>query len=309
MQSTYFVDRAIGLLKRRHDRPFAMIVGFYDPHSPFRFPSGEVVRYRPSQFSVPPVSEQDRREQPAVFASLLADDVRGIQAAYFNSLAFVDAQVGRLMQALDDVGLSNHTLVVYVGDNGYMLGEHGRFEKHCFYEPAVHVPLIMRWPGHLARSRRISALVEMVDVLPTVLSLLRLPVPPRLHGLDLGPLLEGKPGARARDLVFSEYLENEEAMVRSERYKLVVGTGARLRQDGYLPARPLPGPYQSLFDLEFDPGETKDASQDPRLAAVKEELLDRMFQRMVTTREGLEPVPLMLSLLEAIHWCLIPRDQ
>jgi choline-sulfatase len=288
-----------------------MIVSFYDPHSPFNYPTDWQPRFEPAGFSVPHVSEQDRRDQPAVFAHLSAADVRGIQAAYFTSLSFVDAQVGRLVKALDSTGLSGRTLIVYVGDNGYMLGEHGRFEKHCFYEPAVRVPLVMRWPGHVAGGRRVSGLVEMIDILPTVLHMMQIPAPPRLQGLDLVPTLEAKPGANTRDTVFSEYLENEEAMVRSDRYKLIVGTGRRLREDGYLPAHPLPlpGPYERLFDELADPAETNDLSQDPRLAAVKERLLDRMYERLVKTRHGLEPVPSGLSRLEAIHWCLVPRDE
>ena len=212
-------------------------------------------------------------------------------------------------RALDAMKLSDQTLIVYVGDNGYMLGQHGRFEKHCFYEPAVRIPLILRWPGHLPRDRRISGLVEMVDILPTVLHLLNLPAPPGMQGLDLVPLIRGKPGASAHDFVSSEYLENEEAMVRSERFKLVVGTGRRLRQDGYQTGRPLPGPYQRLFDLVDDPAETRDLGTDPRHRAVKDDLLQKMYLRMVTTREGLVPVPPGLSRLETIHWCLIPRDR
>ena len=199
MQSTYFADRAIEYLDRygREDRSFALVVSFYDPHSPFYFPDQWKPRFRPEDFPVPAVSDRDRREQPAVFAWLKPDEVRGIQAAYYTSLSFVDAQVGRLIRGLDERKLSARTLVVYVGDNGYMLGQHGRFEKHCFYEPAVRIPLIVRRPGSIPSGRRIDELVEMVDVLPTVLRLMRLPAPPGLQGLDLEPLIRNKPGVRA----------------------------------------------------------------------------------------------------------------
>jgi choline-sulfatase len=310
MQATYFVDRAIQFLKNTRGRPFALVVSFYEPHSPFHFPRGWQGRFQPGLFTVPPISNQDRRDQPAVFTGLSASDVRGIQAAYYTSLSFVDVQVGRLIEALDESGLSSRTLVVYVGDNGYMLGEHGRFEKHCFYEPAVRVPLIMRWPGRIAGQRRIAGLVEMIDVLPTVLGLMKLPVPPGCQGIDLRHLLEGDPRAKGRDVVFSEYLENEEAMIRSPRYKLVVCSGRRLRQDGYRVALPypLPGPSMRLYDLVLDPAETRDLSGDPAHAAIKEELIGRMYERLVTTRGGLEPVPHGLSRLESIYWCLVPRD-
>jgi choline-sulfatase len=308
MQSTYFVDRALEYLRQRRDRPFAMIVSFHDPHSPFAFPDDWDRRFRPEEFLVPPVSERDRQEQPEIFASLTPDDVRGIQAVYYTSLSFVDAQIGRLVRGLDDLDLSGRTLVVYLGDNGYMLGHHGRFEKHCLYEPAVRIPMIVRWPGNIPAGRRVDELVEMIDVPPTIASLMRLPAPAGWQGLDLEPLVRGQSGARGHDEVFSEYLDNEEAMVRTARYKLIVGTGRRLRQDGYQTVRPLPGPYQRLFDLVDDPDETRDLADDPQLRAVKDDLLHRMYRRLTTTRQGLEPVPPGLSELEAIHWCLIPRD-
>jgi choline-sulfatase len=311
MQSTFFVERAVEFLRRKHDRPFAMIVSFYEPHSPFHFPENWSRRFQAGQFATSPVSNQDRREQPEIFASLTDLDVRGIQAAYFTSLSFVDSRIGRLIEGLDEMELSDRTLVVYVGDNGYMVGQHGRFEKHCFYEPAVRIPMIMRWPGHIESGRQILDLVEMVDVMPTVLQLMHLPVPPDLDGVNLEPLLEGKPGAKGHDIVFSEYLENEEAMVRSGRYKLIVCTGRRLREDGYQTAEPgrLPGPYERLYDEFADPDETTDLSHDPAHASIKDDLLEQMFCRMTTTRAGLEPIPPGLSRLETIHWCLVPRDQ
>jgi choline-sulfatase len=309
MQSTFLVDRALDFMKTRNGRPFAMVVGFHDPHSPFNFPTGWEERFRLDQFPVPAISDRDRREQPAIFASLTPDEVRGIQASYYTSLAFVDSQVGRLVQGLDDLKLSDRTLVIYVGDNGYMLGQPARCEKHGCYAPAVRVPMVMRWPGHLPGDRRAFDLVEMVDVLPTALHLLNLPAPPGLHGTDLVPLIRDQPGARGHDAVFSEYLENEEAMVRTDRFKLIVGTGRRERQDGYQTGKPLPGPYQRLFDVVDDPDETNDLGGLPSHQAIQADLLHKMYLREISTRDGLDPVPPGLSELETIHWCLVPRDR
>jgi arylsulfatase A-like enzyme len=311
MEATFFVDEAIRFINAQANRPFAVVVGFNEPHSPFAFPREWEGRFHRGQFSVPPVSDRDRQEQPAIFASLRPEEVLGIQAAYFTSLSFMDHEIGRLINALDQSGLAAQTLVVYVGDNGYMRGQHGRFEKHCFYEPAIRIPLIMRWPDHIPASGRISAMVEMVDVLPTILNLMQLPVPPKRQGINLTPLVLGNPDAKGRDLVFGEYSENEEAMVRSGRYKLIVGSGKRLRQDGYQTQHPLPlpGPYQRLYDLVADPNETRDLSDDPRFDEVRADLLERMYDRMVSTRDGLEPVPPGLSRLETVHWCVVPRDR
>ncbi len=309
MESTFFVDRAIEYMSQNRLNRFAMVVSFYDPHAPFRFPREWRGRHRPDQFAAPTISEQDREEQPRVFRDLTADDFRGIQAAYYTSLSFMDFQVGRLIHALEDSGLAPDTLVVFLSDNGYLLGQHGRVEKNCFYEPAVRVPLIVRWPGHLPQNKRILEMVELVDLFPTVCSLLRVPVPPTLHGMDLAPLIEGQPGAKGRDVVFSEYNESEEAMVRSGRFKLIVGTGRRERKDHLETGRPLSGPFQVLFDLKQDPEETINLSGAPQFDAVRNDLLRKMHQRLVSTWVGPEPVPPGLSELETIHWCLTPRDK
>jgi choline-sulfatase len=318
MQSTYYADRAGEFFKSHTSEPFALVVGLYEPHAPFRFPREWQGRFRPDQFPPAHVSEADRLEQPVVFAPLTPNEVQGIQAAYYTSISYADHVVGRILDALDASGLAQKTIVVYLGDNGYMRGEHGRFEKHCFYESSVRVPLIVRWPGHLPENRRVIDLVELVDVLPTLMELSGLPTPPNVHGHSLVPLLKGDAGSkeqgqgqgrgRGRDVVFSEYLENEEAMVRSARYKLIVGNGRRRRQDGYDHGHPLQGSYQRLYDLEADPGETTDVSRRPELASTLEELRQQLYDRLVHTREGREPVPAELSQSEAIQWCLVPRD-
>ncbi len=312
MEAAYYADRAAEFFERHRDRersnPFLLVVGFNEPHSPFRFPDDWTNRSRPDQFQTSPVSESDRLEQPKVFTGLSAEEVRGIQAAYYSSLSFVDHQIGRIIDALGASGLAEETIVVYLGDNGYMLGQHGRFEKHCSYEPAVRVPLIIRWPGRLPADRRVGELVELVDLMPTLLGLASKPLPPDLHGRSLEGLLRGDPGATGRDFVVSEYLENEEAMVRTSRYKLVVGTGARKRLDGYETGRPLPGPYERLFDLEADPGETVNLRDRPELAPVVADLRRKLHDRLASTRGGRPAVPPGLSEIEAIRWCLVPQD-
>ena len=307
--SAYLANQAIDYLKQRHDNPFFLVVSLYDPHSPFRFPRELAGKFRPSDFKAPAVSDEDRKHRPLVFKDLTDKDAQGIQAAYYSSVNHLDNQVGRVLDALEASGQASNTLVVFLGDHGYMLGEHGRFEKHCFYEPAVRAPLLMRWEGHLPTGRTVDGMVEFVDIFPTVLDLLGIASPGDLHGRSLSPLLRGEPGATGRDVVFSEYLENEEAMVRSERFKLIVGTGNRKREDGYITADPTPGPYMRLFDEVADPGETKDLSRDPALRPVLENLIDRMYTRLTTTRNGVQPAPAGLSKIATIHWCLIPRDR
>ncbi|MFO0889313.1 MAG: sulfatase-like hydrolase/transferase [Isosphaeraceae bacterium] len=308
MESTFMVDRAIAFMRQPRDRPFALVVSLYEPHAPFAFPREWKGRYLPRDFPAPRLTAGDRRDQPRLFRRLSDDDFRGVQAAYYTSLAFLDFLVGRLVVGLDDLGLGGETLVVFIGDNGYLLGQHGRLEKNCFYEPAVRVPLIFRRPGRLPAGRRLPDLAELVDLFPTVCGLLGVPSPPALHGLDLTPLIEGRPDARGRDAVFSEYPEAEEAMIRSSRYKLVVGSGRRQRRDHLETGSPLSGPYVRLHDLERDPGETIDLAGVPHLQPVRDDLLRTLHDRLVSTWTGPSPVPRGLAPLDAIFWCLRPRD-
>ncbi len=309
-EATYFVGRAKEYFASHKGReePFALVVSFHEPHSPFVFPREWAGKFRPDDFPVRPVSDFDRTQQPRIFAPLTPDDVRGIQAAYYTSLNYVDDRIGRVLEALDESGLADDTIVVYWGDNGYALGHRGRFEKHTLYEESVRVPLIVRWPGRLPEGRRVSELVELVDVFPTLADLLEIPHPPDLHGRSLVGLLRGEPGAQGREDVFSEYLENEEAMIRTDRHKLIVGTGRRERQDGYTTGRPLPGPYVRLYDLASDPNDAADRGGDPELAGVVSDLTRRLHDRLVRTRGGLQPVPDGLTPIEAIHECLVPED-
>ncbi|WP_435009172.1 sulfatase family protein [Tundrisphaera lichenicola] len=312
MQSTYLVDRAAEFFVRHKDQsrsnPFLMVLGFSEPHSPFIFPDEWAGRFRPEDFPVPPVSEADRANQPKIFTDLSPREKQGIAAAHYTSLSFLDHQIGRALDALDASGLADDTIVVYFGDNGYLVGQHGRFEKHVLLEPGARVPLILRWPGHLPADRRVADLVELVDVLPTLLELAGQPSPPDLQGRSLKALAMGEPGAKGREFAFSEYLENEEAMVRSDRYKLIAGTGARRRLDGYETANPLPGPYERLYDLEADPDEATDLRDRPELAPVVDRLRRELHDRLVSTRGGQTAVPPGLSEIEAIRWCLVPQD-
>ena len=309
MDSTFFADQAIEYLERHRDRPFLLVAGFYDPHAPFHFPDDWPGRFRPTSFPIPPATEAELRERPREFRALSGQHAQGIQASYYTSLSFLDQQIGRVLDALDTAGLAGNTVVAYLGDNGYLLGEHARFEKHCLYDPAVRVPLIVRWPGHLPAGRKVDAMVELVDLMPTLLDLAGVAPPPGMHGLSLVPLMKGEPKAQGRDVVFSEYLANEEAMVRSERYKLIVGNGRVRRTDGYDNGLPLRGPYEILFDLQVDPGETVDLSSRPELEPVKAALRHRLYARLVSTSDGIVRPPSVQSEADMIRWGLIPRDR
>jgi choline-sulfatase len=309
MDGTFFAERTGGFFERHKERPFGLVVGFYQPHSPFLFPSDARRVFKPEEFSAPSFSEEDLRNQPLVFKGLTEADTKGISASYYSSLAYHDRSVGTVLDNLEKAGLADRTIVVYLGDNGYMLGQHARFEKHTLYENCVRIPLLIRWPGHITPGGRVSGMVELVDVLPTILDLAGLPRPDGLHGTSFADALAaGDLGAIGRKVVVSEYQENQEAMARSDRYKLIVGTGRLARDDGYVNADPTPGPYQRLYDMQDDPDENIDLSDKPEMLAVRQELLNALHDRLTTTQPEGGTVPSGLSTLEAVYWCLVARD-
>jgi choline-sulfatase len=189
-----------------------------------------------------------------------------------------------------------------------MTGQHGRFEKHCFYENAVRIPLIIRWPKGLPAGKTIDDMVEGIDLLPTLLDLMGLDRPPDLHGRSMADLARGKPGEKGRSYVFSEYPENEEAMISDGRYKLIVCSGRRRRRDGYETDDPTPGPYERLYDRQSDPNEDVDLSSRPEMADTKRWLIDALYERITTSRNPDDPAPSGLDKLETIRRCLVPKD-
>lgn len=241
MRGTYIASRAIQYLEENQTRPFALWTSFQEPHSPFDFPLEDAARFDPARFPVPRVGPQDPAQIPLIFRDLSDEQKRGIAAAYYASTSFLDRNVGRVLDALKRLRLDGNTFVVYMADHGYSLGQHGRFEKHCGFEPALRVPLIMRFPGRI-RTGAISHLTEHIDVPATITDVMDLPPLPGSHGQTLRPYLEGREVDAPRDHIFSEYLENEEAYIKTKQWKYIFCTGKRARTDGYLTDRPTPWP-------------------------------------------------------------------
>lgn len=300
-----FVARKASEFLPRSRQPFAAWVSFFEPHSPFDFPVEYRDRFDPARFPVPPVGPEDGPQIPLIFRELTEADKRGIIAAYYTSVAFLDRNVGLVLNALRDAGLEENTLVVYWGDNGYSLGEHGRFEKHCFYEPAIRVPLLVRLPGRVPAGKVVEQLTESADITPTILGLLGVRPLPVMHGRSLAGYF-GKEPPPERDHIFSEYLHNEEVAIRTRRWKLIYCSGRRKRDDGYETDNPTPGRYTRLYDLQADPGEFTDLSS--RQPDVVEGLLDLALRRFRQTHPEARSEPVGLTTEEALDWYLRPRE-
>jgi choline-sulfatase len=307
MDASYFVSEAEAFLQRPREKPFFLITSFTQPHSPFRFPIEYAGRVDARRMPVPALGSEDRSQIPLVFRDLTDTQKQGIAAAYYTSVEYLDEKVGQVLRALKESGQEKNTLVIYAGDHGYLLGQHGRFEKHCFYEEAVRSPLLMRWPGRIKAGRRIDALVEFVDLFPTITEACGVSLPADRHGKSLLPLVKGKT-RRHRDAVVSEYPENEEAMIRTARWKLIYCSGRRARDDGYVTDNPTPGRSVRLYDLKKDPRERHSVGARTSQAARVRDLKQRLLTRLRATAPADLTVPGGLSLDEQLDWYMVPPE-
>lgn len=307
MSGTWLAEQAVDYLRHAAEGPFFLMVSFYEPHSPFVFPVEYRGRRDPKLFQVPPVAKQDEWQVPAIFRDLTDEQKQGIAAAYYTSAEFADKNIGLVLDALRATGHDRDTLVVLTGDHGYMLGQHGRFEKHCSYEPAVRAPLMMRLPDGNRGGRACEALVEFIDVVPTLLEHCGVEVPAAVQGRSLSVILDGQASVH-RDHVIVEYSENEEAMIRDERYKLVYITGRRQREDGYATREPLRHRVIQLFDEQLDPDELENLAEEPAHADRVESLLSKLADHLRRTARQPELLPNTDDRLAFIDACLAPHD-
>jgi choline-sulfatase len=279
MQGTYIARQAQRYLeqRKRDKEPFALWVSFMEPHSPYDFPVEDRDRFDPAKFPPPRLGPEDAAQVPAVFEDLTSAEKSGIIAAYYTSVRFLDSNIGAVLNKLGELNLDRDTLVIYTADHGYLLGQHGRFEKHCGYDPALRVPLLMRWTGRI-KPGVVEDFTEHVDLPATITDMLEAPPLPIQHGQTLRAYLEGRRVSTPRDHIFSEYLETEQAYIRTERYKFIYCSGRRL--DWYKPRRGWSGRWRRLYDLKTDPGEFHDISAEhPDLVPRFEELLLERFRK------------------------------
>jgi choline-sulfatase len=299
MRASFQVRQVERYLEQRRNEPFALWVSFLEPHSPYDFPFEYRDRFSPRDFTPPRVGPEDAWQIPLIFRELSDSDKQGIAASYYTSVEFLDRNIGRVLAKLPE-----NTVVVYSADHGYCLGQHGRFEKHCGYDPALRVPLIIHDPRR-PRSATVNAMTEHADLSATITDVLGLEPLPVQHGRSLRALLEGESGS-GRDHIFSEYLENEEAYIRTDRWKFVYCSGKRARGDGYATANPAPGRYTILHDLQSDSGEFHNVAA--RHEDVVKELKGLMLARFRSTHPDASAEPKGASIEDSLDFYLRPRD-
>lgn len=275
-QDGKLADKTIADLKRlaKTEQPFFLSCGFWRPHLPFNAPkkywdlydSTKIAiadnRYHPKDLPAKckPSDEimgyamtQDRLENE--------DFHREARHAYYACVSYIDAQIGRVLAELDRLSLADNTVVVLCVDHGWNLGEHSFWGKHNTLEHSMHVPLIIRAPGHL-RGNLTSSLVENVDIYPTLCELAGIDKPAHLEGTSLVPMLKD-PKRTLKHAVYGRWGDGR--IVRTDRYSYTEwATGERM-----------------LFDHQVDPEENTNVADDPENAGVVAEH-SKLLKRLPT---------------------------
>jgi Arylsulfatase A and related enzymes len=284
-------DEAIRRLRAARERsePFFLAVGFLKPHLPFCAPKKYWDLYQRDSFQVPELRKPPEGAPPYApttwgevrnysdipeVGPMDDDKARALIHGYHAAVSFVDAQLGRVIDELDALQLSTNTIIVLWGDHGWHLGDHGMWSKHTNYEEATHIPLLIVAPGVAKPGTRSRALVETVDIYPTLCELADLPEPHNpqpLEGKSLVSVLR-QSTAKNKDAIFHVFPRNRRPdgailgrAVRTERYRLV---------EWKKPGAASSTADFELYDYQSDPLETRNlASAQPNIVKQLEAIL------------------------------------
>jgi len=269
-------EAAIEFLKRNQDKPFFLGCGFVRPHVPLVAPAKYFDLYDRSAMIAPSVPEGDLDDVPGIIRDYKAkfrygvtpELHKGLLEAYYASISYMDAQVGRVLDTLDELGLRENTIVIFTSDHGYLLGEHDKFQKQHLFEEATRVPFILSVPSMSATHGEATRhLTELIDLYPTVAGLAGLTPPKDLQGQSLVPLLEN-PSAESwdKDLVFTISRSGGES-IRTAYWRFTQwGYGAK---------------GEELYDRKNDPGEFTNLAKDSEYAEILAALKKRLKAKRV----------------------------
>lgn len=287
--------RTIAAIERAHQsgRPFFIWSSYHDPHPPYCVPEPWASMYNPDdmepgefvegEFDDMPEPHRMTRDPKADFSPFNADgqgnhgyhphtgltrrQMQEAMAIYYGMISFMDHWIGQTLDKLDELGLTEKTLIVFTSDHGHFLGQHGLFAKGPFhYEDVIRVPFIASWPGVLPQGQASEAIQSLVDLSPTFLEAANQKVPHAMQGL--GQLAAWKQAGSARDHAIVEMHHNRGAVhlrtLVTDRHKLTIYRGQ--------PA------WGELFDLAQDPDERHNHYHDPAWQATRRELFERLAQ-------------------------------
>jgi len=289
--TTILADRSIDFIKSNCDKPFFLLTTFYRPHLAWKpVPEKDYARYKDRPVAIP-----DHRGD----SNVSKDELEELTRLYYANITCVDRNMGRMLSALEELDLARNTIVIFIGDNGFMVGQHGllgkgnarrlhldagkrqrreRDTRANMFDESVLVPFVIRWPGVVKPGTTSDAMVSTIDILPTMAEIMDVENPPKVDGRSLLSLLRADPNALRRDAYCDTYdmiylgVGGEKPhmrMIRTDDWKLV------LYQDEQ--DKPLDGGSRhELFHLKADPGELGNLYGKPSAEDIQQELEARL---------------------------------
>lgn len=281
-QTTWCTEMALDFIRDSREGPWLLSVNPFDPHPPFDPPSKYLDRYDKDEMPFPLFWESDLEEQRRFegidqqtgtpvnphksgskthepnsdlprgnlgFTAPADYDAQLVRACYYAMVEKIDDSLGRIVKCLEETGQLDNTIIIFMSDHGELLGDHGLIYKGCrFFEGLVHVPLVVWWPGQSVRGKRSTALVELVDLPPTLLEVAGLEVPYYMQGTSLLPHIVGSAqGDSHKDYVVCEYNDAMDMPNRSHAFMYYDGRHKINIYQGH--------DVGEIFDLKEDPGE------------------------------------------------------
>jgi len=270
----FVANRAVDALARaaKREQPFFLAVGFRRPHVPWETPKRYFDLYARDRIALADEPADDATDIPRAALTyapgdpqLTADERRQAIVAYYASVSYMDAQAGKVLRAIEALGIADRTVIVFLGDHGYHLGEHGGlWQKNTLFEEAARFPLIVSAPGR-RRGASSPAIVEALDLYPTLTSLSGLPASAGLEGRSFAALLDN-PAQPFKDAAFTD--QRRRALfgrsVRTPRWRYTEWDEGRSGAE--------------LYDHDRDPREYRNLAADPAHAAIVAELRARLRQ-------------------------------
>lgn len=270
---------------KRTDRPFFLSVGFFRPHTPYVSPQAYFDLHPERDMAVVQGVKEDQADiPPPALASAkkeqegMTDDLRRqCRQAYYASISFMDAQVGRVIAALDRLGLADNTIIVFTSDHGYHMGEHGLWQKMSLFEESSRVPLLIVAPGTTTPGQVAAAPVSHVDLLPTLAELCGVKTPANVQGQSLAPLLKN-PASTGRGWALTQVMRGGGAGGAKRFFGYSLRT-ARWRYTEWDEGNR----GRELYDHDADPHELTNLSNAPAHTTTIEELSQQLRAAVKTT--------------------------
>jgi arylsulfatase A-like enzyme len=308
--------QTVRFLEQNGHEPFALWVSFPDPHEPWVVSQEYVNRVPPEQVELPPWSADEFEpgvapERNRILHRMLGiehlprEEVLGLLSVYYGMVQAIDDGVTQILDALESCGLREDTIVIFCSDHGDFMGEHMmQCKGGAFYDCLTRVPLIVSWPGMIRQGATCESMVNLIDVVPTILRLQGAAIPETMQGVPL-PIATTGP---EREAAFSEYgaggppftlRELEElplphgrnTLIQTLRWREAEGRRKMVRTQRWKYVHDPMGDLDELYDLEADPWELSNLAHDPNMADVLHDLRLRLADWSILTEDG-RPVPL-----------------